>query len=91
MTSHFSIDATLKEPQAEVARLRQENMDLRASALLWQRLYEQALQRETRAELESVDDVAPEKKRQKHARSEPSADPSTPRPSNVAALRIASR
>ncbi len=91
VTSHFSIDATLKEPQAEVARLRQENMDLRASALLWQRLYEQALQRETRAELESVDDVAPEKKRQKHARSEPSADPGTPRPSNVAALRIASR
>ena len=64
MTNHLSVDA--KQLQAEVARLRRENADLRASALLWQRLYDQALEAETRAELDRVDSASSAKKRQKH-------------------------
>jgi ABC-type thiamine transport system substrate-binding protein len=43
VTTHVSIPATIEELKATAEHLRNENADLRASALLWKRLYEQAL------------------------------------------------
>jgi len=43
VTTHLSIPATIEELKTTAEHLRKENADLRASALLWKRLYEQAL------------------------------------------------
>lgn len=91
MTTYPSFNATVEELRADVERLWQENADLRASALLWKRLYEQALPDDTRAELESIDQGPAEKSRHKSARIEQPPELSTVRPSGAAALRIARR
>lgn len=55
VTNRVSSNLTFEELQEDVERLRQENADLRASALLWKRLYEQALPGDARADRGSVD------------------------------------
>jgi hypothetical protein len=52
VTTPVSIATTTEELRATVEHLRQQNADLRASALLWKRLYEQALAGDTPVELE---------------------------------------
>ena len=54
VTTHLSIPATIEELKATAEHLRNENADLRASALLWKRLYEQSLSGDAAVELACI-------------------------------------
>ena len=54
MINHPSVYQTIEELRADLGRLRRDNADLRASALLWMRLYEQLLTAEIGADIHNV-------------------------------------